>query len=212
MRSPATSAGELLRADLLRGVSMFLCIAEGVQGEAIGEAVHDLCASLGANVAGCDTDAHDEGRLDDAVTEAMGRLGGVDLLAVDGAALFETARNDGSDGHAALRACMDGAWNATRAAVNNAFLRAADPRGRIVYVAPPPDAGEHADAARAGLENLARTLSIEWARHRITTVAITPGADTTDAQLAALAAFLVSPAGDYWSGCRVALGETALTA
>ena len=36
----------------------------------------------------------------------------------------------------------------------------------------------HADAARAGLENLARTLSIEWARYAITLVAIAPGRAT----------------------------------
>ena len=48
----------------------------------------------------------------------------------------------------------------------------------IVLIAPPPGDPHHA-AARAGLENLARTLSIEWARHRIRPVAILPGARTT---------------------------------
>ena len=48
------------------------------------------------------------------------------------------------------------------------------PRGLIVLIAPPPGDAHHA-AARAGLENLARTLSIEWARHGIRPVAILPG-------------------------------------
>ena len=45
--------------------------------------------------------------------------------------------------------------------------------GLIVLIAPPPG-DAHAEAARAGLENMARTLSIEWARRGIRPVAITP--------------------------------------
>jgi len=116
----------------------------------------------------------------------------------------------GGDG--ALRATLDLAWVTVRAVANAAFIP--DARGgKVTLVAPPAD---EADPSAAGVwaaaENLARTLSIEWARHGIVTVAITPGAATTDAELGALAAYLASPAGDYWSGCRLALGETALTA
>ena len=63
-----------------------------------------------------------------------------------------------------------------------------------------------ARAARAGLENLARTLSIEWSRHAITTVAIAPAPDTDAGELAALCAYLASPAGAYFSGCLLAPG------
>ena len=81
------------------------------------------------------------------------------------------------------------------------------PGGQLLLLAPPPgDAG--AEAARAGLENLARTLSIEWARHGIRPVAILPGAATEPEEVAELAAFLASPAGDYYSGCHFRLGET----
>jgi NAD(P)-dependent dehydrogenase (short-subunit alcohol dehydrogenase family) len=79
-------------------------------------------------------------------------------------------------------------------------------------VAPRPDAGRHATAARAGLENLARTLSVEWARYGITAVAIWPGRHTTDAELAQLTCFLVSPAGGYFSGCRWELGTVPVAA
>ncbi|HET6449506.1 MAG TPA: hypothetical protein VFG31_10400 [Conexibacter sp.] len=129
----------------------------------------------------------------------------------------------------ALRAALDLAWVTVRAVANAAFIpgggagpasgghvAASGTRsgGKVTLVAPAPDpAGDPAVAGvRAAAENLARTLSIEWARHGVTTVAITPAADTDDAQLAAIAAFLASPAGDYWSGCRLALGELALTA
>jgi citronellol/citronellal dehydrogenase len=79
--------------------------------------------------------------------------------------------------------------------------------GKIVLLAPPPDAGPHAEAARDALENLARTLSIEWARHGIRITAITPGTATTAGEVASLVAYLASPAGDYFSGCRFSLGE-----
>jgi NAD(P)-dependent dehydrogenase (short-subunit alcohol dehydrogenase family) len=110
-------------------------------------------------------------------------------------------------GDDALRATLDLAWVTVRAVANAAFLP--DARGgKVTLIAPPPDdADASAAGVRAAAENLARTLSIEWARHGITPVAITPGADTDDSQLAALAAYLASPAGDYFSGCRLALGE-----
>jgi NAD(P)-dependent dehydrogenase (short-subunit alcohol dehydrogenase family) len=112
-------------------------------------------------------------------------------------------------GEDALRATLDLAWTTVRSVANAAFIP--DARGgKVVVVAPAPhDADAAAAGVRAAAENLVRTLSIEWARHRITTVAIAPGAGTADAEIAALAAYLVSPAGDYFSGARLALGELA---
>jgi NAD(P)-dependent dehydrogenase (short-subunit alcohol dehydrogenase family) len=94
-------------------------------------------------------------------------------------------------------AALDEAWDAIRAALRDDLL--------IVLIAPPPG-DAHAEAARAGLENMARTLSIEWARRGIRPVAIAPGAATSPAEVAELVAFLASPAGAYYSGCRFDLG------
>ena len=133
--------------------------------------------------------------MDGAVIDTVAATGGLDLLAVDAAGLF--ARG-------ALRTCLEATWNVTRAVVNHAFLPAGR-AGRIVYLAPPPGAGEQADAARAGLENLARTLSVEWARHDITLVTIALGDATAPGEAAALTAYLASPAGAYFSGCLLDL-------
>ena len=92
-----------------------------------------------------------------------------------------------------MRATLDGAWDAIQPAAQGPKL--------IVLLAPPPG-DAHAEAARAGLENLARTLSIEWARLGIRPVAIHPGTATPAGEVAELAAFLASPAGAYYSGCR----------
>jgi NAD(P)-dependent dehydrogenase (short-subunit alcohol dehydrogenase family) len=189
----------------LSDVSLMLATADGAREGTIGEAVQGLCATLGARVATSEPGPSEEDLLDAAIGQVVEEVGGIELLVIDGASLFAAASRPGGGGHTALRACVDGAWNATRAAVNHAFLRTAETRGRIVYIAPAPDAGEYADAARAGLENLGRTLSIEWARHRITTVTIAPGVATAAGEVAALVAYLASPAGAYFSGCQLDL-------
>jgi NAD(P)-dependent dehydrogenase (short-subunit alcohol dehydrogenase family) len=111
-----------------------------------------------------------------------------DVLVWDGAAAFAAAA-----GVDAVRAALDGAWAAIQPRATRPML--------LLLLAPPPG-DAHAEAARAGLENLARTLSIEWARLGIRPVAIHPGAATAAGEVAELAAFLASPAGAYYSGCR----------
>jgi hypothetical protein len=110
-----------------------------------------------------------------------------------------------SGGADALRITLERTWRAARAVATGALLAAAQP-SRLLFIAPAAGSGRHAEPARAGLENLARTLSVEWARCAITAVAVAPGAGTTDAELAELACFVVSSAGGYLSGCRIDLG------
>lgn len=98
-------------------------------------------------------------------------------------------------------------WAAVSAAANGSFIR--ESRGRIVLLAPRGAELPHAEGVAAALENLARTLAVEWARFGITTVAIAPAAATRDDELATLVAFLCSPAGGYFSGCRFDLGVAA---
>ncbi len=95
---------------------------------------------------------------------------------------------------------LDSIWSVVRAVTAATFIPHG--QGRIMLVA----SKEGRRVAAAGLENLARTLSIEWARFGITTVAVVPTAATSDDQLAQLVAFLCSPAGAYYSGCRVDMG------
>jgi NAD(P)-dependent dehydrogenase (short-subunit alcohol dehydrogenase family) len=122
------------------------------------------------------------------------------------ALVFDAGGGFGAGGADALRATMEQAWRAIRAIATGALIEAQAP-GRLLLVAPRPNAGRHAQAVRAGVENLARTLSVEWARYAITAVALWPGPATTDAELAELACFLISPAGGYFSGCRFDLGR-----
>jgi NAD(P)-dependent dehydrogenase (short-subunit alcohol dehydrogenase family) len=208
----------LLRPGLLEDVSLLIAGAAAPQVEStLGPVVASSCAALGAQVSSCESDTVEEAGLDAAVVAAVGEMGQIDLLAVDGAALFAEGLARGGDGHAALRMCMDATWNATRAVINHAFLAGVEPGGessatsaavadgRVVYLAPAPDAGEYAAAACASLENLARTLSTEWARHGVTVVTVAPGTSTAASEVAALIAYLASPAGAYFSGCQLDL-------
>lgn len=99
---------------------------------------------------------------------------------------------------------LDGAWALVRA-VATALWVPDGPPGRVVLVAPRAGEGPFAGAVRDAAENLARTLSIEWARYGVRPVAIAPGRATSDEQVAALVAFLASEAGDYYAGCRLDL-------
>jgi NAD(P)-dependent dehydrogenase (short-subunit alcohol dehydrogenase family) len=194
-------AAQLLRPRLLAGVSVVVAGAAEPAGS-LGGAVSAACAELGARVSICAADAlADETAVEETVGVALAEVGNLDLLVVDGAGLFA----GGEDARAALSACLDATWNVTRAVVSLAFLADGERGGRVLLLAPPPDAGPHAEAARAGLENLARTLSIEWARHGITLVAIAPGEATAAGEVAALCAYLASPAGAYFSGCLLDL-------
>ena len=167
----------------------------GKPAESLARVTGDACGDLGARVEVYEP----EGAVEEAAIERIpldaAESGGLDMLVVDGAALFAAG---------GLGACLEGAWQATAAVVNGAFLPGVR-GGRIVYLAPAPGVGEQADAARAGLENLARTLSIEWARHEITVVTIALGESTAPGEAATLTAYLASPAGAYFSGCLLDL-------
>ena len=124
------------------------------------------------------------------------------------AIVYDAARAFGDGGHAGLRDAPARGWTAIRDVANDTLIPDKR-RGKVVVIAPRPGAGAFAGAAIAALENLARTLSVEWARYGITATVITPGNATTDDQIAQLVCFLVSPAGDYYSGCRFSLGVVA---
>ena len=223
----AIDASALLRPRLLEDVSIVLAgaAAHGADtgappdpasmGGGLGAAVAGACAGLGASVVACPLECArprgvEQAAVERAVAQALALPGGagVDLLVLDGAGLFAEAAGAGepAGARAALHGSLDLAWNVTRALANGTFLQGGR-GGRIVYLTPAREHGEHAEAARAGLENLARTLSIEWARHRVTAVAIAPAGvdDAAAREVGALVAYLASPAGAYFSGCLLDL-------
>jgi NAD(P)-dependent dehydrogenase (short-subunit alcohol dehydrogenase family) len=203
--SAAEPLPALLRDGLLDGLGIVIAHGEGrpPAHDSAARAVERLCGGqLGARVVfwalALDEDDVEAG---EALTQQAFAQVEVEVdasvLLIDSAGMFAAGGRD------ALLGAMQATWDAARAFATR--LIAKEQAGRIVLLAPTPGAGEHADAAGAGLENLARTLSIEWARHGITTVAIAPGTTTTAGELATVVGYLASPAGDYFSGCLLDL-------
>jgi citronellol/citronellal dehydrogenase len=220
-------ATEMLRPDLLAGVAVVVARASVAgaaggtgalePGAALSASVAGACSGLGASVFECGLVASGDLEADDAATresveQALAELGEVSVLLVDAASSFSAGRDrDPAEGDRPARAgadalvrALEASWRITQAVASAAFVERGA-AGRIVYVAPAPDAGAQADAARAGLENLARTLSIEWARYGISPLTIAPGVATSPAEIASLVGYLASPAGDYFSGCLLDL-------
>ena len=142
-----------------------------------------------------------EGPFADTASWAIAALG-ADIVD-EGATVLVFDAGGGPAGVGGVHAALDGAWDAVRPA--GAAMIEGGAGGNVLLLAPRPG-DAHRAAARAGLENLARTLGIEWARFGIRTVTILPGASTADDEVAQLVAYLASPAGDYFSGCAITLG------
>jgi NAD(P)-dependent dehydrogenase (short-subunit alcohol dehydrogenase family) len=187
---------DVLRPGVLDGLTV--CVV----GD--GAAERGRAAALGARVVTVDGDLADE----DSVQLAVSALGPIDVLVVDAASAYAEA----GGGMPGLRRAVDDGWNVVRAVVNAGWIAQAEADaeeggppahggGKVVLLAPPGDAGEHANAVGAALENAARTLSVEWARFGVRITAIRPRAGAADDERAELVAFLASPAGDYFTGC-----------
>ena len=219
----ALASTELLRPGLLEGVSIMLASPSPSPSpspvrsaapdarratppdHALRQALSDSARALSARLSECELPVQEE-----PFARRLREDGPPDLLVVDAASVFAVGGEPARD---ALGTAMRLTWEVTRVVAG--VLIEQQRQGRIVLVAPPQggnsgdvhaaDTRTHARATRAGLENLARTTSIEWARYGITIVAILPGADTAPGALAALCAYLASPAGAYFSGCVLAL-------
>jgi NAD(P)-dependent dehydrogenase (short-subunit alcohol dehydrogenase family) len=176
----------LLRQRLLDGRAVAL--AGGVP-----PAVHAALVALGARV-----NDLPPGLDEDGVKEWAAGAAPMRALIYDAASAFA------GGGEPGLQESLERAWIAIRGVATGALIPGG--AGKILLIAPRADGGSFVAAARAALENLARTLSVEWARYAVTTVAIAPGARTSDKDLAELACFLISPAGEYSSGCVFELG------
>jgi NAD(P)-dependent dehydrogenase (short-subunit alcohol dehydrogenase family) len=182
---------ELLGPGLLEGRAIV------VAGN-VSETVAGLLDELGARIERLGEFAE----ADEAVGDWARARAPLNALVYDSGAAF------GGGGSDALLGMMQKAWAAVREVAVGALIDGAGP-AKVLLLAPRPAAGPGASAASASLENLARTLSVEWARHGVTAVMVAPGASSSEAELSQLICFLCSPAGDYFSGCRIELEGSA---
>ena len=230
-----------------------VCVVSGA-GTGLGRATALELARLGAAVIGCgrraepleetaglaeglpgafehdQLDIREEDAIDgffDGVLERHGRL---DLLVNNAGGQFlspaEAITPKGF--RTVIDLNIQGTWLMTHAAATKAFIPGEG--GKVLSVTLSPHNGMpgmvHSGAARAAVENMMRTLAVEWARFDIKLCALAAGQfDTetlrtkypqavvdnvagtiplgrlgTEEEMAWLVAFLASPAGDFFSG------------
>lgn len=168
------------------------------------------------------------------VTEVLSRHGRIDTLVNNaGGQFMAPAEQISPNGfHAVVRLNLEGTWHLTQAAARAAMIPARD--GKIINITLSPHGGlpgmTHSAAARAAVETMTRSLSIEWARFNIRVNAVAAGHMDTEAlakypqpvrdnlagsvplgrlgsaqEHAWLVTYIASPAADYMSGSVVTL-------
>jgi citronellol/citronellal dehydrogenase len=235
-----------------------VCVVSGA-GTGIGRATALELASLGATVVGCGRrteplegmvsaisdgggkaefeamDIRDDEAVDRFMDGVVERHGRIDLLVNNaGGQFLSPAEAISPKGfRTVIELNVQGTWQMTHAAATKAFIPQRE--GKVVSITVSPHMGfpgmVHTGAARAAVENMMRTLSVEWARFNVKTVAIAVGQfDTetlrtkypkavvdnvagtvplgrlgTEDEMAWLIAYLASPAGDFYSGTVITI-------
>jgi citronellol/citronellal dehydrogenase len=233
-----------------------VCLISGA-GSGIGRETALELARLGAVVVGCgrrvepveetagmieaeggvadgvSCDIRDEQAVGGMVDGLLARHGRLDVLVNNaGGQFLAPAESISAKGFRTVTELnVQGTWNMTHAAATRAFIP--QQRGKVISVTLSPHSGMpgmvHSGAARAAVENMMRTLSIEWSRFGIRCVAVAPGQIGTETlmtkypremvesmdstiplgrlgrpeEVAWLITYLASPAGDFFSGTTV---------
>lgn len=125
-------------------------------------------------------DIRDVEQVERLVDATLQRFGAVDLLVNNAGGQFpspaEHIKPKGFD--AVVRNNLSGTFNVTHAVANKAMIPSKK-GGRVVNIIANVLRGfpgmAHTGAARAGVDNLTKTLAVEWARHKIAVNAVAPG-------------------------------------
>lgn len=124
-------------------------------------------------------DIREPDQIAQAVDEVMKRWGRIDVLVNNAGGQFPKPAADLSPRgwEAVVRNNLNGTFYMTSAVAQKAMLPAR--RGRIVNVIANVARGfpgmAHTGAARAGVENLTKSLAVEWASHGVKVNAVAPG-------------------------------------
>ncbi len=167
-RCVAEEAGRL-------GAKVAIC---GRRQEKLDAASAELSA-LGIDVLAKSCDTRQPEQVAEFVDATLQKFGRVDVLVNNAGGQFPTmAEHLQLKGfEAVVRNNLFGTWNMTHAVATKAFIK--QKGGRIVNVIAQIARGfpgmVHTGAARAGVENMTKSLAIEWAQHGIRVNAVAPG-------------------------------------
>ena len=235
-----------------------VCLVSGA-GSGLGRATALELARLGAAVIGCGRreeplaetaglagglagsfaheamDIRDEEAVERFFDELLERHGRLDVLINNaGGQFLAPAESITPKGfRTVIELNVQGTWLMTHAAATKAFIPQGG--GKVLSVTLSPHNGMpgmvHSGAARAAVENMMRTLAVEWARFGIKTCALAAGQFMTETmatkypraivdnlersipvgragraeEMAWLVAYLASPAGDFISGTTITI-------
>ena len=250
-----SARSRIFRDGLLDGQ---VCLVSG-SGSGLGRETALELARLGATVVGCGRreeplaetedladglpgsfeheamDIRDEEAVDRLIDGLIERHEKLDVLVNNaGGQFLSPAEAISPKGfHTVIELNVEGTWLMTHAAATRAFIPQG--AGKVLSVSLSPHHGMpgmvHSGAARAAVENMMRTLAVEWARFGITTCALAAGQFATETlltkypqvvvdnlersipigragraeELAWLVAYLASPAGDFVSGTTITI-------
>jgi citronellol/citronellal dehydrogenase len=213
------------------GAEVVIC---GRRPEPLEETAH-LIRETGGEVHPVAMDIRDEEAVDALVDQVLERHGRLDVLVNNaGGQFLSPAEAISPKGfRTVIELNVVGTWLMTHAAATKAFIPQGG--GKVLSVTLSPHNGMpgmvHSGAARAAVENMMRTLAIEWARHGVKLCALAAGQfDTetlrtkypkvfvenlagtvplarlgTEEEWAWLVAYLASPAGDFFSGTTITM-------
>jgi NAD(P)-dependent dehydrogenase (short-subunit alcohol dehydrogenase family) len=132
-----------------------------------------------ARTYGASCDIRDAEQVAAYVTEVQKRFGKVDVLVNNAGGQFPSpaATMSAKGWEAVIRNNLNGTFFMTREVATRLMIPAK--RGRIVNVTAMVARGfpgmSHTGAARAGVENLTKSLAVEWAQHGVKVNAVAPG-------------------------------------
>ena len=250
-----SSRSQVFREGLLEGQ---VCLVSGA-GSGLGREIALELARLGAAVVGCgrrteplaetalqasglagsfehrELDIREEDAVDALIDGVLERHGRLDVLVNNAGGQFlspaEAITPKGF--RTVIELNVEGTWLMTHAAATKAFIPQGG--GKVLSITLSPHNGMpgmvHSGAARAAVENMMRTLAVEWARFGIKTVALAAGHFATETlltkypqavvenvarsiplqrtgraeEMAWLVAYLASPAGDFFSGTTITI-------
>ena len=253
--SSRSQGSQVFRDGLLEGM---VCVVSGA-GTGLGRETALEMARLGATVVGCGRrqeplagtaelaaglsgkfehevlDIRKEDDVDAFFDRLLERHGRLDVLVNNaGGQFLSPAEAISPKGfRTVVELNVTGTWLMSHAAATKAFIPGGG--GKILSVTLSPHNGMpgmvHSGAARAAVENMMRTLAIEWSRFGIKTVALAAGQFATETlltkypqvvvdnlersipigragrpeEMAWLVAYLASPAGDFYSGTTITI-------
>jgi citronellol/citronellal dehydrogenase len=224
-----TGLGRATALELARtGASVAICGRRPAPLDATRAAIE----AAGGTCMAVPTDVREAEQVDAMLDAVLERFEGIDVLVNNAGGQFIAPAADISPNgwRAVQRLNVDAVWYLTRAVA----VRTMIPRrgGLVVFIGLSPRRAlpgmAHASAARAAVENLGRTLAIEWGHYGIRTVTVTPGVIRTEGldgygeeliaewerevpigrlgdpeEVASVIAFLASPGGGYVSGATI---------